>query len=367
MSKLSRVFAAASLAAAHAASAQTTAAYRARVDSLANVWRPLVAAEATRQTDSVRRAALPSDSVRVGPIVVRSDSHYVDLGRSTAEQLLARVKRSYGDVGLRALDHPFVIRERGEMNGQPVIATGIVDSAGVVQLRSSVVAEEKSLENSWAQKAEELVTDALGREVRDWVGGVIPIDPQDKSAWARARVDLLLAPAEGARRCATTQPATCPEALGLVPVEDPAFKFYSADQRRDLVNDNGRVLRRANQREFDRCVIDKLTAVCDSLIHMVPADAIPAPIPADVRRSLVRYALETGGDGAFDRFSKPGTMARRIEAAAQMPTDSVVARWHARLHDSSTTQTALDATTALASIFWVTVCACLALRSSRWR
>jgi hypothetical protein len=108
--------------------------------------------------------------------------------------------------------------------------------------------------------------------------------------------------------------------------------------------------------------------MCDSLVHMIPRDAVPAATSPDVRRSLVRYALKIGGPGAFDRFATTdGTASERIAAAAKIPTDSVIGRWRTALVESQGSPTAIDLETAISALCWAAACGALALRSSRWR
>lgn len=371
MSKSVRAIAAAVLACvSHRAAAQTAAEYRTRVDSLARVWRPLAAQAAVvakASQDTAHLAAVPHDSLQVGPIIVRTDSGYAELGRTVATRMAPQVEHAYGRFAGRLSAYQFVIRTRGGTAGSSSILTGIVDSTGSTLLRSAVETEADPLQSSWQQKVEEVLTDQLGPSFRHWLNTVIPMVPQDRAAWSRARVDLLLAGAAVARDCVTTGGIKCSQALGFEPVDDPAFRFYSQTQRRMLVVNSAQLLRRSYPREFDLCVDATKLASCDSLAHMIPPDVIPLPISPSVRQSLVRYALEIGGDGSFDRFAVDGTPSARIEAAARMPLDSVIARWHARLLDARSTSTAIDLTTAASSLFWVCLCAGLALRSSRWR
>src|SRR5438105_2402076 len=95
-----------------AASGQAAAEYRARVDTLAKIWRPLVTAENAAKVIAASAAALPKDSVRVGPIIVRADSQDVALGRAAAERLAPSVERRYGRFADRLSRHQFVIRDR---------------------------------------------------------------------------------------------------------------------------------------------------------------------------------------------------------------------------------------------------------------
>ena len=367
MSKVRLIASLALVASAGSVGAQSTAEYQHRVDSLAAIWRPLVAANAARKIDSAKHAVLPPDSVSVAPIVVRADTQYAELARTVAEKLAPRVNRAYGAFANVLGQYRFVIRALVKRNGYETVATGVAYPTGDFRLPANVTADAGALENSWTQKIEEVMTDALDPSVREWLGTRIPMAPQSRDDWSQARVDLLLASSEVARRCALENGSACMLALGVRPSADPAFEWYSDAQRRELIEHNSGILKRATPKQFDQCVTGRVAAACESLVRSIPNDVIPTPVPPRVRQSLVRFALETGGEGAFDRFNKPGTIADRLQAASQLPADTVVARWRAKLLDARTSSTALDSTTALSSLFWVTLCACLALRSSRWR
>ena len=93
--------------------------------------------------------------------------------------------------------------------------------------------------------------------------------------------------------------------------------------------------RRSDPGQYTHCTNGHFQATCDSIVRSIPLDAIPSPVPATVRRSLVRYALMTGGPGAFDRLaSAEGTISDRLAAVSRIPTDSLVRRWQQALVDS---------------------------------
>ncbi len=158
----------------------------------------------------------------------------------------------------------------------------------------------------------------------------------------------------------------CSQALGIDPVEDPAFEMFDAPQRLALIRNYYDLLRRANPLRFDRCVAGS-QASCDSVAREIPEDVIPRPTAPDVRQSVVSLALEIGGDGAFDRFVAAGSPKSRIEAASRLPADSVVGLWRTAFLDTRHQSTAIDAETALSAVAWAALCGALALRSSRWR
>lgn len=353
--------------AGHATGAQSAVEYRVRVDSLARTWRGLVAREAETRSDSGRRSMIPRDSVRIGSIIVRADTAFVAIGRKAAERLAPRVERAYGTASQRLARYQFVIRGRSMETSPVSVVTGAADSTGEVRLRSTVFAEADAIAATWAQKVQDLMTGEIDPDVRHWLRTTVPLNRMDAESWSHARIDLLVANAEAARRCANDDAAHCSLALGLSPVTDAAFAYYNARERRTIVERHAGVLRRADPAFFDRCSAEQSQPACDSLVRMVPSEAIDPPVPPSVRQSLTRYALDLGGDGAFDRFMRPAGVSERLAAAAQVPIDSLIARWREKLLDSRTSSTALDATTALSSLFWIGLCACLSLRSSRWR
>ena len=135
-----------------------------------------------------------------------------------------------------------------------------------------------------------------------------------------------------------------------------------------MIERNATRFRRTDAAQYSRCTIAHVQAVCDSIVRSIPLDAVPSPTPPSVRRSLVRYALMTGGSGAFDRLaSGDGTVSDRLSVVSRMPIDSLVRRWQQALVASRATSTAIDVETATSAILWAAACCALALRSSRWR
>jgi hypothetical protein len=351
------------------AGAQQTAEYRAKLDSLAalRTVAPAKARQVGPRAAPAALSAIPRDSIQVGPYIVRAESAYVAIGRATAEGLAPRVERAFGPFASRLARHQFVIRASGGSHAGADLLTGVADSTGTIELRSSDYIAVAALEQSWMRKTEEVLTDEAGPETRAWLGGVLPMDSSTHLTLERAHATLLLSGSDGAHRCATGDDHMCLEVLGLAPVDDPAFTFFNARQRRLLVMGQSAALRRADAARYDHCAIDGETATCDSLAREIPTDALPAAAPFELRQSLVRFAREVGGDGAYARLIAASSPRERTEAAARMPADSLVKRWRTALMSIQTRSTAMDGATAASALFWAGLCACLALRSSRWR
>ena len=224
------------------------------------------------------------------------------------------------------------------------------------------------LAGSWRGKAAEFITADLPPAFRQWLDQSIPVEPLKQKDLERDHVDLVLSGSQAAHDCAVGSIPRCIQALGLTAVSDPAFTLFNEDQRRDMIERNATRFRRADAAQYSRCTIAHVQAVCDSIVRSIPLDAVPSPTPPAVRRSLVRYALMTGGSGAFDRLaSGDGTVSDRLSVVSKMPIDSLVRRWQQALVASRATSTAIDVETATSAILWAAACCALALRSSRWR
>jgi len=370
MSRLVRVVVVVSVVAmsfgnATSAAAQSAAEYTHRVDSLARLWRAATATVV--KTDASRPNAPSADSLRIGMIIVRTDSEHVDLARAAAARLSPRIERAYGHFAERLTRHQFVLRAKGGTHAATEVQTGLTDSTGAMGQRSSDYANEVSLAATWQRMVEEVMTDAAGPDVRSWIGAIIPSDPPTKTTWSDARIALILAASAGARDCVGGDIIRCEQVLGLVHVDDPAFTFFDASQRFTMIVGFAHILRRADPAQFDRCTVARNQATCDSLAHAIPTDAVNAPIPPLVRQSLVRFALATGGDGAFDRYAAATSPKARLEAASQLPADSLVRRWRDTIMGAQKGSTAVDLETAVSSLAWAALCVACAVRSSRWR
>lgn len=351
------------------ARAQTVAEYTKRVDSLTTAWRAAVAAQ--MHADSARALALPSDTIRVGNLVVLSDGGHVELSRATAAIVSPELDRAFGGWAARMQSHVLVVR-RPTASGTPddvtIVESGVADSGGRVLLTSSSLPTTEALAAAWRRKSEEYLSRDLDPPFREWLGVSVPIEPMTARGLAKGRVDLVLAHSRVAHECARGSAQACEQMLGLTPVDDPAFDLFDARERLDMIKWYSFVLQRRDPGSYARCVSAGAQAVCDSLVRSFPGDVIPKPAPPKVRLNFVQYALMLGGEGSFDRLVQTqGTLGDRIAAAAKMPVDSVVSRWQSNLMSSSSSSTAIDVATALSSVFWACLCGALALRSSRWR
>lgn len=349
------------------ACAQTVAEYSRRVDSLGRVWQVEQRAEHAR--DTVRVRALPSDTIRVGQLVVLADSAHVQLARATAERLAPLVKQRFGSFADRLGRSPIVLRTQLVKAGdEDMVESGVVDSRGALQALTLEPANPKQLVRSWQYKIASVLSADLPPEIRGWLGaGLAPTAP-DRSTWHQGRVALALSGTLASRECAAGAVARCVQALGLAPVPDPAFALFDAAGRQRMIADERRALRDDDSTTFDHCVRANQYAACDSIARSMPPELVPMALPGSARSTVLEYALVKGGRGAFDRMiGTPGEIRARLEASSGESADSLVSQWRAAVMDAPENAPSLDGETAISSLLWAALCGGLALRSSRWR
>jgi hypothetical protein len=346
---------------------QTVAEYSQRVDSLGRVWQSEIQAGHAR--DTVRLRALPSDTVRVGPLIVLSDSAHVALARATAERLEPFLDQRFGTFAHRLAGTPLVVREQlGKPDDDDLVESGVIDSLGRLQALTLDADNSKDLARSWQYKIASVLTAALPTEIRSWLGAGLPPTAPDRSTWHQGRVGLALAGTLASRECAAGAIERCVQALGLTPVADPAFALFDAPGRQRMIAGQRRALRDADSTAFDQCVGANQFAACDAIARSMPRELVPMALPWSVRVNVLEYALVNGGRGAFDRMIvTPGGIRARLEAASGLTTDSLVSRWRVAVMDGPENAPSLDGETAISSLLWAALCGGLALRSSRWR
>ena len=83
----------------------------------------------------------------------------------------------------------------------------------------------------------------------------------------------------------------------------------------------------------------------------------------------MELALEAGGAGAFDRLTADTgrTLEQRLEAAAGVPVDTLLARWTASVAASIPGSPAPGGRETFLTMAWSAAVMVMAIRGSRWR
>jgi len=351
-----------------ALSAQTPASYRVRVDSIAAELARTEKEQAQR--DSIARTQQPSDTVRVGAFTIVTDSLISGVVRRSAARANASIVRTVG-AGRTALDTVVfaAIPPRDSSGRRPrTLLLARLDRRGRLGAQTSQYLDETTLTKVWEGRAGTVLSTAAGVELSVWLKGEMPVaDGEDE--WRDARVELVTARAAIARACFRGETRQCASALALMPSDAPLFDWYDAEERRDFLRRFPHMFRRdQNAARFDACVRGNDTEACDEVARQAGSGVIEAPLGQASRRSLVLEALELGGANAYERLvHSNGTLESRLAAAAGVSSDSLLRAWQTRVTRARGAEGPLNTSTAVASLCWVTLCALLALRSSRWR
>lgn len=171
------------------------------------------------------------------------------------------------------------------------------------------------------------------------------------------------------RGCLGGDAEACASAMALGTTTDLAQlrEWYTPQERRSLVATSFARMSRIRADARRRCVERSELAVCDRMLLDYSRDW--APLGGDVRASLLAYAIERGGPGAWDRLIEhPGmTRVEAMEHAAGMPMSEILAGWQARLVAARPeVYEGLVPKSGLALV-WTLFFAALAMRSTRWR
>jgi hypothetical protein len=103
-------------------------------------------------------------------------------------------------------------------------------------------------------------------------------------------------------------------------------------------------------------------------LEHAPAARTGSIYSPDLRTDLLYYALDLGGAGAWTRLRNATgpAMPAKLAAAAQMPIDSLLARWRTSLLVLRPAKAVLGGESALVALAWSVVLLLTALGASRW-
>ena len=351
-------------AAATAVEASTPEVLRARLDSL----RPLVAearealrAREARMEEQKRRAAAmetPMDTLRVGQVTVLTPTDEA----GATEELFSRVWDEHFE-GLG--ESPALLRSTFVFHWSDEPKAIHVDGEAL-----------RLVHDRWTRgtRLDDRVREAIGaRMSRDLevgttrVGSWLRANPFHAEPMGVVYRKVATTHSRATRACLAGDAQACGSALGLGTERTAAQlrAWYTPEERRALVAGavpQNRLWGPARARCLDEGV------GCDEVLVSYPYREW-APLGADVRRSLVVYALEQGGTGAWSRLLEDpeATPSEALAHAAGMPLGDLMAGWQARLvaHRPDTFE-GLVPRSGL-TLLWTLFFAALAVRSTRWR
>ena len=353
----------AALAVAAPAAAQDPAALRDQLERLRREQATALAA--ARQSDRERLAGVLVDTVRAGVLTVLVPHAISSLARAATAEAWRTLHARFGDAVGAIAGTEFILQQAG--------APDIVPRAPNDRVRSYVVNPQTTTDVLARWLAIHGASDISIRQdvaLRGWIGTTVSAFSDSTDRDAGVYVELATRPWTAVKRCYVGDLDGCRHALGLVPAMDLIDQWYDAeDQRRMIATlwDNRSGNRwSGTPAERDACVDGGDVGGCRALLRRL--SPVEPPLPSGPR-ALVGLALDLGGPGAYDRLvaSPDRPIADRLEAAAGVSDDSLIATGRARALVARPQPVTLNTAGAWAAFAWVLVLAATALRSTRWR
>jgi hypothetical protein len=350
-------------AAAPGLGAQGVARLQARADSLAAEWRRASAIADLIDSLGRARALAGRDTIRVGALTIVANPSPLPL-RQAAARAWPVIDSLYGSEAQELAHRPYVI-----------VA---VDPDTTVERRFVSGGMEVTWDRDAASLAQLLLLNVpiapRDTGLEHWLGGsVVPaIHPERQRG--DVYVQLVTAPSRAARGCFLGDIARCRDGLDLFTATEPLPRWYpGADERRAIVlqsfsdyfNQRDQGTRRAT---LQSCAGGSDSA-CTALLESLPPGALPRPLAADARETLVHVALRLGGREAYHRLlERPSApITERLAAAAGTSLDTVVTQWRSEILAARPEPVTLPPWGVWAALGWTALFAVCGLRSSRWR
>jgi len=209
---------------------------------------------------------------------------------------------------------------------------------------------------------------SLEAGVAHWVSG----DPLQGHDMERAYRVVATTESQATRSCLAGDIAACVSALGLDTDQtvDKLETWYTPAERRSLVaRTNYLANNRKSAEEWALCTEGKVIESCDRLLRARMGGSGWTPLPGYVRETLLSYALQSGGEGAWGRLLEHPDMeaSEAMAYASALPFNELVAGWRLWLIDNrpATHEGALPKSGL--ALLWTLFFAALAMRSTRWR
>ena len=332
------------------------------VARLERMWKD--AARASSHVDSITRLreSIELDTVRRGNLVVLAPGDLEALAVDVADTTWARLEGTYGDQVKAPRHRPLVVALYRSTKG-PAPYGYAPDAVAIPVANGS--AQQMAAAQTVIALLNALRTDFDGPFHR-WLGVAIRTDT---ASVARAELyeDLVTSPSPLARGCYVGSLRDCAEALGLIPTQDPATRWYDAAGRRELLRNLLFVT--PNDALVKECIDAGVDAVCLRLLRGPDSLRVTPPLAPESRELLVRIALHAGGRRALQLLlDNPGQpIGRRLELAAGIPMDSLVRRWHTAVLATRPASVDLTPGVGWVALVWALVLGTLVLGSSRWR
>ena len=182
---------------------------------------------------------------------------------------------------------------------------------------------------------------------------------------------LVVAPSIAVRSCLEGDDHMCLVGLGLVDDGYGIDEWYSPEERRLLVMRHATRFRRQAE-DAQACLAGSYDA-CDVALHLYSDQHHDArwasPVLPEIRSTMLWYALEQGGAGAWGRLldHADDTPLEALEAVSGMDGEALAAGWRTWFMEGRPASHAGLGSLTLGALFWTLLLITFAARSTRWR
>lgn len=304
----------------------------------------------------------PHDTIRVRSLLILTDS--ADHGRL----------RDALDVFGNDLDRVFGATLPGVLDSAQIVVSfspprsgwvpPLADDAQFIRVLGRTTRPHFVRELSQAVHA--LLLSRGGPDFRSW-DAEVRLFEDPGPLFTAAYVELLTSAFPSARECLAGDVAACARALRLAegsvtagPEDLASLRAFIEDRLRHRATDP----RLAPA--YARCTTQEDAAACLEFLDLAGLEE--PGLSTRARGTLLRFT-RTRGDAAYARFfaDTAAAVPDRLEAAAGMPLDSLLAAWRATVLEHRPEPMAIPAATQWMTAAWVLVLLGLATRSTRWR
>jgi hypothetical protein len=357
--RIAIVAAALALVAAGESSGQTPE-ERARIERLARRYDDLLRREKGSEAANLPRV----DSAQVRGVWIFTDSAESTVFRGALASLRGTLVDWLGRDADRLLDGARIgVRFAPAHPGWGRLLSGDAQLVAVQQYRPTAA----SLHGQLTHAAAVLLVRRGGASLADWRSDVRLF--QDPAPLREAAYfELVTAGVPGARGCFDGSLDACARALGLRS-DLPARSLDADTERRRFVAT--RLRHRATEPalapSYAACVEQGDGAAC--LAFLERAGVREPTLSTRAAWTLLASVRDLDGGGALARFfgDTAGPVVPRLERAAGMPLDSLLARWRETVLAHRPPPTAVPGIAQWLVLGWAGVLVALATRSTRWR
>lgn len=313
------------------------------------------------QTDSAAR--IRHDTVAVRTLLLLTDSAAHGLLQDALPAFQAALDRTFGPALPAVLAGAHIVVRFGPPDPRwgPLL-DGRAPFVQVDGQRTSAAQLARALTHA----VEVLLTVRGGAGFADWHAAV-QLFGDEIPLWDATYVELISSTYPGAVACNDGELDACRRALHL----DGGSSWTPADAAGLPAFIEGRLRHRSTEPKladpYRRCVGAQDPAACTEFLERA---GIEEPgFSTRARGTLLRLSARLAGPDAYGRFyaDTAAPLEARLEHAAGMPLDSLVAAWRATVESYRPAPVSVPLHTQWAAVGWVLLLLGLASRSTRWR